>query len=294
MNTSKIYNINNSIQFQDLFVKMFPELNPEKQKNEEEKIMSTKNITFVTNECCNLNCSYCYEKHKVNSYMSVETAKNAIDALFDKKKMNGYINDAHKCIIIEFIGGEPFMNMDVIEFVSEYLPYKAYIEGSPWYKYYMFSVTTNGTLWFDKRVQDWLHKYKNRISVSITIDGDKELHDSCRVFYDGTGSYDVVVRAVKDAIENYGMSGTKVTFAPENIDKINTAIPHLFSLGLKEIHANCVFEDVWKDEHAPLFFNELIKLADWMIDNKIYEEGYCSIFNSDIGSPLDPSNDSNW
>ena len=289
-NRSKIYK--QSEQFQDQFIKLYPEFSNENKSNNDDMVV--KNITFVTTETCNLNCSYCYETHKSKKMMSKEVAKKAIDAIFDKEKMNGYVTDYNKAVIIEFIGGEPFINVDVMDYICEYFLYKATMLNHPWAKYHMFSVTSNGTLLFDKKVMDWIQKYKNKLSLSITIDGDKSLHDSCRLFFDGNGSYDIVEKSVKYAIKELGMNGTKVTFAPENIDKINTAIPHLFNLGLRDIHANCVFENVWKPEHEPLFYHELIKLADYMIDNDLYTDHACSIFEENIGSPMDPEDNKNW
>ena len=58
--------------------------------------------------------------------------------------------------------------------------------------------------------------------------------------------------------------------------------------------ANCVYENVWKDEHAPIFFNELIKLADYFIDKEIYKHAYCSIFDESIGHPMESSDNKNW
>ena len=283
---------NNTIQFQDSFVKMFPELTSCNKNDNNDMIV--KNITFVTNETCNLRCTYCYEVHKSKKMMTREIAKQAIDAIFDKEKMSDYITDFNKCVVIEFIGGEPFINIDVIEFISEYFLYKATILNHPWAINYMFNITTNGTLNNTPRVKRWIEKYSRRLSMGITIDGDKQLHDSCRIFHDGSGSYDTVVESVKYAIKHYGMKSTKITFAPENIDKINTAIPHLFEVGLTELNANCVFENVWKDEHVNLFFNELIKLADYIIDNDIYKYGFCSIFDNKIGQPLSPSDNKNF
>lgn len=238
----------------------------------------------------------CYESHKTPKKMSVEVAKKAIDTLFDKEKMNGYLDDRkHKAVIIEFIGGEPFLNIEVMEFVADYFLYKATNLNHPWANHFMFSVTTNGTLLLDDpRVKHWIDKYKNRLSIGITIDGDKELHDACRVFHDGRGSYDTVVKSVKYAIKNFGMYNTKVTFAHENLDKINTAIPHLFDLGLTDIHANCVYEDVWKEGDDKIFYNQLKALTDYMLDKKLYEDHYCSIFDNNIGHPLEPSDNSNW
>lgn len=284
----KYFSPQSSPQFQDSFAAMYPDFAVTGGG------IVTKNITFVTTEDCNLNCSYCYECSKTKGHMSVETAKAAIDMLFDKEKMNGYITDENVCAIIEFIGGEPFMNMDVVEFVSEYFLYKAFEMDHPWYKYHMFNVTTNGVLFKTPRVQKWIAKYRNRVSISITIDGDKELHDSCRVFHNGMGSYDIVVESVKEAIANFGLTSTKVTIAPENLNKINTAIPHLFELGLTNISANCVYENVWEDKHAPVLFRELISLADYIIDNKIYKKGYISFFDNTIGKPMSKDDNSNW
>ena len=288
----KIYDMSRSRQFQDSFPKLYPELI---EVDENNKSLMVKNITFVTTESCNLACTYCYECHKTPKKMTTEVAKKAIDAIFDKEKMNGYVDDRyHKCVIIEFIGGEPFLNVEVMDFVCDYFLYKATMLNHPWAKYHMFNVTTNGTLMHRPEVKKWIAKHREKLSISITIDGDKELHDSCRIFPDGSGSYDIVEKAVKEAIKDFNLRDTKVTFAPQNITKINTAIPHLFNLGLRGINANCVYEDVWTDEHPPIFFNELIKLADWMIENKVYEEGYCSIFDETIGHPIDKADNKNW
>src|SRR5574344_58648 len=293
MNETKIiYSRIAKVQFQDSFARLFPEFNDYIGDNKDDMVV--KNITFVTTEQCQLRCTYCYQCDKKSNFMSIETAKKAIDALFDKEKMNGYITDYNKCAIIEFIGGEPLLNMDVVEFICEYFLYKAAELNHPWLKYHMFSFTSNGINFKTERVQKWLNRYKNRISIGITIDGDKTLHDSCRLFPDGKGSYDIVVESVKDGIANFGLNSSKVTFAPENISKINVAIPHLIELGLTDIHANCVYENVWRDEHAPIFFNELIKLADYFIDNDLYTYAFCSIFDESIGHPMEPSDNKNW
>lgn len=275
--------------------KLFKRIKIKEIINNDEEIdvynIGTTSKTYFAN---NIAVHNCYETHKSKKMMTKEVAKKAIDAIFDKEKMNGYVTDYNKAVIIEFIGGEPFINIDVMDFICEYFLYKATELNHPWAKYHMFSVTTNGTLLFDEKVMNWIQKYKRKLSLSITIDGNKELHDSCRLFHDGRGSYDIVEKAVKFAIKELGMQSTKVTFAPENINKINTAIPHLFNMGLTDIHANCVFENVWKPEHEPIFYHELLKLADYIIDNDLYETHFCSIFDEMIGAPMDPSDNKNW
>ena len=295
----KRYKLNgNARQFQDTFPNMYPEYasNVNVSEDIDDSGIITKNVTFVVTESCNLRCTYCYECNKnYEKHMSKEVATKAIDMLLSGEKLNGYINtDKHKCIILEFIGGEPFLQVELIDYIVDYFRYKATELNHPWANNYMLNITSNGMLYNDIRVQNFIKKNLGRLSVSITIDGDKELHDSCRLQLDGTGSYDIVVEAINKAKEQIGLENTKVTFAPGNIKYISKSIPHLFDLGLTNVSANCVFEDVWKKEDSIILYNELIKLADYMLDNKIYQYASCSIFDSTIGHPMDESDNKNW
>lgn len=289
-------------QFQDLFPKLFPEIEERvreyKHKNDIETptTLLTKTITFVVTEACNLACTYCYECHKNHAKrMSKETAMKAVDMILDDNKMNGYINSKETpSLILEFIGGEPLLEVEIMDFVCDYFRYKATELNHPWRNNYMISFTSNGVLYKKENVQKFLQKNRGRISATITIDGNKELHDACRIFHNGQGSYDTVIESIKLAQEQMGLKTTKVTFAPENIEYISKSVPHLFELGLTDINANCVYEDVWKKEHAQLFYKELIKLADYMLENKIHENGYCSIFDYTIGQPMSENENSNW
>ena len=86
---------------------------------------------------------------------------------------------------------------------------------SPLIYFTRFLICTNGTLYFDPKVQKFLDKYKQWLSVSISIDGNKELHDACRKFPDGSGSYDIVVKAIKDWREKTGeYPCSKITLSP--------------------------------------------------------------------------------
>ena len=189
------------------------------------KDLRVQNITFVVTEACNLNCSYCYEKHKTNRRMTKEIAKQAVDMIFNKKLINGYYNfDDKKAVILEFIGGEPLLEIDLIDYIVDYFKIKAFEVGSDWAFNYKISITTNGTLSETKKVQDFLNKNKDKVSCSITIDGNKKLHDSCRLFYDGSGSYDIVEKAVKHLLKNDNYQTTKITLCPDNVMFLNDAI----------------------------------------------------------------------
>lgn len=282
-------------EFQDTFGTMYNVDTPENLQKYSEKDLATKNLTFVMTEECNLRCTYCYQVGKNRKFMSKEVARKAVDLLFDTERNKNFVNDKiHQAVILDFIGGEPFMNVDVMDFIVDYFRFKATMENSPWALNYMISVSTNGTLNHTRRVKRFIEKNQGRISVSITIDGNKDLHDSCRVFANGKGSYDIVERNVKNAIAEHGLSSTKVTFAPENIDKITTAIPHLFEMGLREINANAVFENVWKPKDAYVFYDQLIKLADWYLESGYYKSAVISIFEESIGKPMKPEENDNW
>ena len=82
-----------------------------------------RNITFqVTDDCC-LKCSYCYQTHKGHAMMTNEVAKAAVDLLFklyDENDENMVINHHTYGIVLDMIGGEPFMNVDVMDFIVDY------------------------------------------------------------------------------------------------------------------------------------------------------------------------------
>lgn len=258
--------------YNDEFAKLYQQLHPDKVPENEDTFC--KSVTFCVTESCNLACTYCYECHKSNRRMSWETAKKIVDSLFEGK----FVDNTAPAIILDFIGGEPLLEIELIDKTVEYFKRKAFQLKHPWGYYYMISISTNGVLFDTPKVQEFIRKNYEHLSIGISIDGDKALHDSCRVFHDGSGSYDVVSKAAKHLLRIYPKAGTKVTLAPENLPHLVGAIQHLYRLGYHNIPANCVFEDVWKKKHPQLFYDKLIELADWIIDNEIYKDLYLSLF----------------
>lgn len=258
--------------YNDEFAKLYQQLHRDRQ--EEKSDLLCKNVTFCVTESCNLACTYCYECHKSSRRMSWETAKQIVDSLF----VGEFLDNTAPAIILDFIGGEPLLEIDLIDRTVEYFKRKAFQLKHPWSYYYMISISTNGVLFEDARVQEFIRKNYEHLSIGISIDGDRTLHDSCRVFHDGSGSYDVVSKAAKHLLKLYPRAGTKVTLAPENLPHLVGAVQHLYALGYHNIYANCVFEDVWRQQHPQLFYDKLVELADWMIDNEVYEDLYISLF----------------
>lgn len=253
----------------------------------------SKNITFVVTENCNLNCTYCYEKHKTKRKMSKETARQAVDFILDEKLINGYYDiNSSKAVILEFIGGEPLLEIDIIDYIVEYFKYKTFKLNHPWSTNYMISITSNGTLYNNPTVQNFLNKNKGKVSISITIDGNKQLHDKCRLFHDGSGSYDIVEAAVKDKIKNEFGSQTKITLCPSNIMYLNDALKNVWSLGIQGASTNCVFEKGWTIDDAKILYSEMKKLADYLLENNNFSKYYCSLFDDTIGNKL--TEKTNW
>ena len=81
----------------------------------------------------------------------------------------------------------------------------------------------------------------------------------------------------------------------KNIIYLAKAIHHLSDLGIHDLNANVVYEDVWVPERdAPLFYDQLIQLADWFIDEEKYVESYLALFDESIGQPMGPEDNMNW
>ena len=142
----------------------------------------------------------------------------------------------------------------------------------------MFCITTNGTLYFNKEVQDFLKKYINFLSFSITIDGNKELHDSCRVFPNGKGSYDLAIAAARHFKSTFHRTlGTKMTVSPTNVYFIKDAIINLINENYSCIFINCCYEKGWDYSHAYILYNQLKQLANYLISNNLLNI-YISMF----------------
>lgn len=246
-------------------------------------------ITFVVTERCNLACTYCYESHYSHKYgkiMTKEIGEKVIDFLFDKKKINNYWTDRVEGVVLEFIGGEPLLEIELIDYMVDYFKVKAFELDHPWATNYKISMTSNGILYSSEKVQKFLKKNPDRVSLTITIDGNKDLHDSCRLFPNGRGSYDIVRKNVDKWVKETCAPQTKLTIAPENIIYLSESVKHLWDIGIININANPVYEDVWKIEHARIYYKQLKEIADYIINNEKYLTNHLSIFEENIGGPL--------
>lgn len=245
-----------------------------------------KNITFIVTKDCQLACKYCYLVGKNSKErMSFEVARSAIDYILDHEK-----DYCEESVVWDFIGGEPFLEIDLIDKICDYLKMEMYRRNHHWFNSYRFSFSTNGINYSDPKIQNFIEKNHNHLSIGITIDGTRQKHDLNRVYKQTEkGSYEDVVRNIPLWLKQFPFGGTKVTISSPDIPYIKDSVLHLFSLGIHEVSINCVFEDVWKKDDDVMFEDQLVQLADAIIEQNLYDKYQCSFFNPDIGHPLDPN-----
>lgn len=221
-----------------------------------EDIHSLKALCLHIAHDCNLRCEYCFaskgDYKSGRSLMSEEVALKAVDYLVDN-------SGSRLNIEIDFFGGEPLMNFDVVKKVVEY---GRSIEKERDKKFY-FTITTNGML-LNEEIINYINMHMD--NVVISIDGRKEVHDSIRYDRNKRGTYDKILPLAQKLIN--GRNGksyfVRGTFTPRNKD-FSKDVKHLADLGFKEISIEPVVgtgEDLFiKEEDIPEILNEYEKLA---------------------------------
>jgi len=173
----------------------------------------TTMVLNVTNQC-NLSCTYCYEygedkivdteNGRKPKFMNEQTARESVDFLL---RESGPV--AH----LTFFGGETLLNLPVLKSAIAYAQRRAAEEG----KTLDFSMTTNATL-LKPDVIEFLAE--NRVGVTISIDGPKEVQDQFRVFHNGQGSYDVIEPKIRELLRRHRSRpiGARVTLTSQGLD----------------------------------------------------------------------------
>lgn len=255
---------------------------------------NAKEITFIVTKDCQLACKYCYLVGKnTKERMSWEVAKKAIDYILDNEFDENF---NHKSVVWDFIGGEPFLEIDLIDKICDYIKVELYRRNHHWFNSYRFSFATNGINYHSEKVQNFIKKNIDHLSIGITIDGTEILHDLNRIYKEsGKGSYKDVVKNIPLWLSQFPNGATKVTICSENIPYIKESVIHLFELGIHDVNINCVHEDVWKEGDDIRLEEQLLALADEIIDNDLYKSNTCSFFWEYLGKPMDCKlENTNW
>ncbi len=219
---------------------------------------------------CNLACKYCFagegEYHGERSLMSLEVGKRALDFLVRESK--GRTN-----LEVDFFGGEPLMNFDVVRGIVEYG--RSLEEKHN--KKFRFTLTTNGMLLNDE-ILDFANKEMGNLVLSI--DGRKSVHDAMRPRRGGQGSYDEILPKFIKAAEsrdqmNYYVRGT---YTHHNLD-FSEDVKHLADLGFKQISVEPVVAPPDKDyaitdEDVVKLLEQYDILAKYMLEKKKEGKGF--------------------
>ena len=247
----------------------------------------TESHTYVAN---NLAVHNCYQINKSPMKMTFAIAKKFVDDLLHDKY--DYINQHNSpAIILEFIGGEPLMEIDLTRQIYEYFLEQCYELNHPWFTMHRISICSNGLQYFNPNVQSFFKEYSHNISFNISIDGNKKLHDACRIQPNGEGSYDIDMMALQHYTSHYVPDkNSKMTLAPGNIKYLFESVKSFMENGMKIINLNCVFEPGWTTKHAAIEYEQLKELSNYILENDL-EDIYISIFNERPESVGDPRND---
>lgn len=212
---------------------------------------------------CNLNCEYCFASQGKyqgeRAVMSFEVGKRALDFLVEN-------SGTRRNLEVDFFGGEPLMNFDVVKQLVQYARSIEKEKG----KNFRFTLTTNGVL-VDDDVIDFANKEMS--NVVLSLDGRKEIHDRYRVDFAGNGSWEKIVPKFQEFVKrrggkDYYMRGT---FTHANPDFLND-IKQMLSLGFTQLSMEpvvCASGDASEltDEDLPVVLEQYEKLAELMIEH---------------------------
>jgi uncharacterized protein len=262
-------------------------------------------ITINTNKNCNLKCSYCYE-HKIFSIeedkkfweqtrfkdriypeinvnnckkfiIDIDTCKQFIDQIFltDYSKVNNLeMFDAEK-IVFDFIGGDSLQYPDLLEEIFNYIIKEVY---NTKYRYkWKFQISSNGVSLLNKKTQKFCEKWRDNLSVGLSIDGCPELHDLNRkTFSKNIDGYDGSFKYIRYIWDWYRRTfpnvseTTKWTLVPNSYGFLYQSIQFLYEkLNIKYIHFNRAMEqdviDTYND--IEILMKEFEKVNEYLLKN---------------------------
>ncbi len=206
---------------------------------------------------CNLACRYCFaeegEYHGRRALMSFEVGKKALDFLIAN-------SGARRNLEVDFFGGEPLMNWEVVKQLVEYGRSQEEAHG----KKFRFTLTTNGVL-----LNDEIMEFCNRemSNVVLSLDGRREVNDRMRPFRNGKGSYDLIVPKFQKFAKSRGTRDYFVrgTFTRGNLN-FSEDVLHFADLGFQKVSVEPVVappEEPYaiREEDLPVIMEQYDRLA---------------------------------
>lgn len=217
--------------------------------------VSKKKMRFNPSICvthnCNLNCTYCYQKHDVTSRMTFDTAKTCIDYIF--QNIPDYAVDG---VEVGFIGGEPLLEFNLLKQIFLYT-YSTY-SNIEW----IFYATTNGTLLNDE-MKEWFSAHRKEFVLGLSLDGTKETHNANR-----SNSFDKI--DIDFFLKNWPEQGVKMTLSEYSIPRLAENIKFIHSLGIRNIRGVNLAEGAfdWDDDkYIEMLIPQLSELVEFYLEN---------------------------
>lgn len=243
-----------------------------------------REVTFQITSSCNLRCDYCYECNKSDEVMSIETGKKICDLLTKEiDKDEGMLGrKTLRGLSLEFIGGEPLLYVDLIDQIMQYFFNKLIDVRPELVPYVRLNITTNGVNFLEPKVQNFIKRYYNIMSITVSLDGIKELHDAHRTDKNGKGSFSQAYAAFQKA-KDYGWYHSKMTFSQESLPYIYRSIVFMVNEGLREINCNCTYEPEYTPNDARILYSEIKKIADFLFKNGISDR-YITFVDKNLGA----------
>lgn len=206
----------------------------------------TKTILLTITESCNLDCIYCYEDFKCSKKMNFKTATKIIDRELTSIPKEVTLN-------VSFIGGEPFLNFELMKQIYEYYEKKKVSN-------IKYTCSTNGTL-IHGPIKEWIRNHFPKFSYNLSLDGIKEVQDHNR-----SNSFNQLdLNFYRDLYKNKGF--VKMTLHPDTIGYLSDSIKYLHSLNLNVV-ANCAYGIDWTDSKVLKIYKEqLLDLIQFYLDN---------------------------
>ena len=269
------------------------------------------NVTINTTEDCNMRCKYCYEINKNTKSIDFDTCKKFIDLLltdddylcYDAK--DPFKNVWKKGVIIDFIGGDALMNVDICDEVLTYFVYKSHLTNTErakvWRNSWRCSFSSNGTLFGEPKVREFLEKWKYNISIGVSIDGCPTIHDKNRIMAykdkngNEVGSMDIILKNWDWYKKTFPLDAlrTKATCSKDSIPYLYESLVFMHeTLGIKYIHQNFIMEDTGcTEEDYKILREQMQKCIDYVYDHR--DEIYWSMVDENkLAKPED--NPDHW
>ena len=273
------------------------------------------NVTINTTEDCNLACKYCYEINKKKKNINIDTAKKFIDILIetddiigldlmeDKESEDYKFEDTimNKAgITLDFIGGDSLMDVDTLDEIIKYFVFKLATSNTKnanlWRYNWRLSLSSNGTLFSDPKVRKFCEKYKDVLSLGVSIDGCPEIHDMNRVFKDGSPSMPAILENLEWYKKTFPLDSqqTKATCSRDSIPYLYDSLVFMHeNLGLKYINQNFIMEDTGcTEEDYKLLEEQMEKCINYVFEHR--DELYWSMIDLNVFAKHHRSEGSDW